>query len=268
MGDDMSGSAAVGRYGASTAERAHYATIVVVGGGCYGTYYVRQLLRARDARALSFDRVLVVDRNEDCQVASTAGGESSVTIVKREWEPFFDEYLSAGAREGSAEADAIVPSPLMPHLMFDWLIRRAIARWPHRTVERRPLSRAPNIPWQRAMPSGTHVVSFAEWICPVNCVEPAMCPVIKGPRTWSMPPAVRAYVQASRRGDTPLAGPVIFHCEHRAYGVGMFDTRAVVEGDAFIARAAESVGADVLVGTVSHCHGALDVLHIGGGHGG
>ena len=94
-----------------------------------------------------------------------------------------------------------------------------------------------------------------------------MCPVIKGPRSWSMPAAVRAYVQASQRGATPLAGPVIFHCEHRAYGVGMFDTRAVLEGDALIARAAESHGADVLVGTVSHCHGALDVLHVGNGHG-
>ena len=267
MEDDMSGSAAVERSHAQPAERTGYATIVVVGGGCYGSYYVRQLLRARDAGALSFDRILVVDRNENCPVRTMASAEASVTIVQREWEPFFDDYLSAAARDVSANADAIVPSPLMPHLMFDWLMRRAIARWPHRTVERRPLPRAPNVPWQRPMPSGTHVVSFAEWTCPVNCVEPAMCPVIKGPRTWSMPPAVRAYVQASKRGDTPLAGPVIFHCEHRAYGVGMFDTRAVLEGDALIARDAESVGANVLVGTVSHCHGALDLLHIAGGHG-
>lgn len=267
MGDDMSGSAAVERDGPRHVERTRYATIVVVGGGCYGSYYVRQLLRARDARALSFDRVRVVDRNEDCQVASMARGEPCVTIERREWEPFFDQYLSGAARDASANEDAIVPSPLMPHLMFDWLMRRAIARWPRRSVERRPLPRAPNVPWQRAMPSGTHVVSFAEWTCPVNCVEPAMCPVIKGPRTWSMPPAVRAYVQASRRGDTPLAGPVIFHCEHRAYGVGMFDTRAVLEGDALIARDAEALGADVLIGTVSHCHGALDLLHVGSGHG-
>ena len=261
----MSGSAAVEHRGANDARREHYASIVVVGGGCYGTYYVRQLLRARDAGALFFDRILVVDRNETCQVASTACA-SSVTIIHQEWERFFDEYLSAAARDASADADAIVPSPLMPHLMFDWLMRRAITRWPHRIVERQPLPRAPNVPWQRTMPSGTHVVSFAEWICPVNCVEPAMCPVISGPRTWSMPAAVRAYVEASKRGDAPLAGPVIFHCEHRAYGVGMFDTRAVLEGDALVARAAEPVGADVLVGTVSHCHGALDVLHVGSGH--
>ena len=93
-----------------------------------------------------------------------------------------------------------------------------------------------------------------------------MCPVIKGPRTWTMPAAVRAYVDAERRAGAPLAGPVIFHCEHRAYGVGMFDTRAVLEGDALVAREAANAAADVLVGTVSHCHGALDVLHVGRGH--
>jgi hypothetical protein len=249
-----------------SAMRGAHASIVVVGGGCYGTYYVRQLLRARDARALSFDRLVVVDRDAQCQVARAQRQDPDVVFVQREWELFFDEYLGAASGDTAPSADAIVPSPLMPHLMFEWLVRRARARWPRRPVERRPLRRAPHIPWQRALPSGTHVVSFAEWVCPVNCIEPATCPAVKGPRTWSMPAAVRAYVQAEHRGDAPLAGPVIFHCEHRAYGVGMFDTQAVLDGDALVAQAAANDAADVLVGTVSHCHGALDVLHVGRGH--
>ena len=248
------------------ASRAVYSSIVVVGGGCYGTYYVRQLRRARDAGALTYERLVVVDRTPDCQVARAASRDGDVAVVQAEWESFFDEYLGGAAGKSETSADAIVPSPLMPHLMFDWLMRRARARWPLRVVERRALPRAPHIPWQQAVPSGTHVVSFAEWICPVNCVEPATCPVIKGPRTWSVPPAVRAYVQAQQRGPAPLAGPVIFHCEHRAYGVGMFDTQAVLDGDALVVRAAAHDAADVLVGTVSHCHGALDVLHVGHGH--
>ena len=243
-----------------------YATIIIVGGGCYGSYYVRQLLRARDADALAFERLTVVDRDAHCLVARAPQRDHAVTVVDREWDSFFDEYLGRASTQGATNADAIVPSPLMPHLMFDWLVRRARARWPNRTVERRALRRAPHIPWQRAVPSGTHVVSFAEWVCPVNCVEPATCPVIRGPRTWSMPAAVRAYVQAERNGSAPLAGPVIFHCEHRAYGVGMFDTQAVLDADAMVARAAAHDVADVLVGTVSHCHGALDVLHVGRGH--
>jgi hypothetical protein len=243
-----------------------YARIIVVGGGCYGSYYVRQLVRARDAGALTFGGLVVVDRDPHCRVARERAGNSDIVVVQQEWEPFFDEYLGLAADRGASSDDGIVPSPLMPHLMFDWLLRRARARWPSREVGRRGLPRAPHMPWQRAVPSGTHVVSFAEWVCPVNCVEPAMCPAIKGPRTWSMPAAVRAYVDAEYRRGAPLAGPVIFHCEHRAYGVGMFETQAVLDGDALVARAAANDAADVLVGTVSHCHGALDVLHIGCGH--
>jgi tRNA A37 threonylcarbamoyladenosine dehydratase len=47
----------------------HYGTIVVVGGGCYGSYYVQQLARARQAGALGFSRLLVVDRDPDCRVS-------------------------------------------------------------------------------------------------------------------------------------------------------------------------------------------------------
>jgi hypothetical protein len=243
-----------------------YEQIIIVGGGCYGSYYVRQLLRARGAEALSFHRLVVVDRNEACAVATTWPHEHDVMVVRSEWAPFFDDYLGAATTAESPSSDAIVPSPLMPHLMFDWLMRRARERWPQRPVERRPLQRPPTVPWHSALPSGTHVVSFAEWMCPVNCIEPAKCPAIKAPRTWSMPTAIRAFVDAQRAETSPLAGPIIFHCEHRAYGVGMFDTQDVLDGDALVARAAADATADVLVGTVSHCHGALDVLHVGRGH--
>jgi hypothetical protein len=249
-----------------------YGTIVVVGGGCYGSYYVRQLGRAARASALTFERVLVVDRDPNCRVAlELAGGDTAnVEVVVADWSAFFDSYLGALAAhdapalsEDSPAPDAIVPSPLMPHLMYEWLERRARARWPHRTIEMRPLDAPSGIPWQKRGADGTQYVSFAEWECPVNCIEPALCPATRGERSWSMPPAVLAATEEARRNGRNLAGPVIFHCQHRAYGVGMFDTSAVVAGDEVVRRAGESGAAEVLVGTVSHCHGALSVLAVG-----
>jgi hypothetical protein len=249
-----------------------YGTIIVVGGGCYGTYYVRQLGRAHAAGALAYERLWVVDRDAACVVARSLESDASELVlpsvpvpqvVVREWRAFFDEYLGEAAREGSAADDAIVPSPLMPHLMYEWLLSRARVRWPDRVVGTRPIGREPSIPWQRRAPDDTHYVSFAEWMCPINCVEPPLCPEIRGPRTWSLPPAVRAYVAAERARGRDLAGPVIFQCRHRAYGVGMFDTRDVVAADEAVAAAAAQGPAEVLVGTVSHCHGALNVLAIG-----
>ena len=238
-----------------------YGDIVVVGGGCYGSYYVRQLRRARAAGALAWDRLVVVDRDAACRVASDA---DDVTLVVRDWSLFFGEYLAAAAaRPTEAIAgDAIVPSPLMPHLMSHWVVSRARARWPGRTMRLVPLDGALDVPWQRAGDDGTHYVSFATWECPINCVEPRTCPHTRGPRAWSLPPTVRAFVETERLRGRRLEGPAVFHCAHRAYGVGMFDVSAVVAADALVAEAAAARAAEVLIGTVSHCHGALTVLEL------
>lgn len=247
----------------------HFGSIVVVGGGCYGSYYVRQLTRARRAGAVHWQRVLVVDRDPSCPVASTlesSGGApewTGVEVVSAQWEPFFQDYFAhAAAHPDESRFDAIVPSPLMPHLMLEWVKSRARARWPNRTVESRPLVRAPDVPWQRASPGGAHFVSFAEWMCPINCIEPARCPHTKGARTWSLPRTAEVYVDEERRQGRALAGPVIFHCTHRAYGVGMFDTRRVLDADDFVKIAAAREATEILVGTMSHCHGVFEVLAV------
>lgn len=247
--------------------RTRYGTIVVVGGGCYGSYYVRQLARARRAAKLAYDRLVVVDRDPSCLVARTASTpelrDAGAEVVVSDWTPFFARYLADAAGAPAAVVDdAIVPSPLMPHLLYEWLAARARARWPERAVATEPLDRAPPTPWQRAAPDGTHYVSFAEWMCPVNCVEPAKCPATRGPRSWSMPPALGAYADAERAAGHAVLGPLVFHCTHRAYGVGMIDTAAVVAADEVVRAAGEQGAARVLVATVSHCHGAVNLLSI------
>lgn len=235
-----------------------YRDIVVIGGGCYGSYYVRQLARARGAGKLEYRRIIVVDRDAGCAVgrAPELGAACDVTVA--EWTDFLRDFLPASAGE-----DAIVPSPLMPHLLYEWLLHRAATRWPDRAVATRSLGVAPKTPWLRAVDGGPTYASFATWMCPVNCVEPRICPHTRSERDWTMPEAVRDAVAASVATEEPLAGPVIFHCTHRAFGVGMIDARDVVAADALVAEAARACEASVLVGTVSHCHGALSVLHVG-----
>ena len=250
-------------------EQLSFGTIVIVGGGCYGSYYLRQLRRGAAAGALAWKRLLVVDRSEDCQVARESAGAPAPTdgcppheMVVAEWAPFFRAHLDAAAG-GDASLDAIVPSPLMPHLLYDWLLDRARRRWPDRPVDRVSLQSAPAVPWTRAGNDGTQYVSFAEWMCPINCIEPARCPHTRGPRDWSMPVAVRAFVDAEQAAGRAVQGPCILHCTHRAYGVGMIDTRDVIDADRFVAAAGTRGAADVLIGTASHCHGALGILAIG-----
>src|SRR5689334_12224021 len=123
-------------------ERAlRFGTIVVVGGGCYGSYYVRQLRRAARAGAAIWQRLLVVDRDSSCAVArdETLRGEG-IEVVQAEWSQFFRRYLDEASRDRmGTRDDAIVPSPLMPHLMFEWIRDRARERWPDREIASRAL---------------------------------------------------------------------------------------------------------------------------------
>ena len=82
----------------------------------------------------------MVDRNPKCQFAGEVGADPTSRLVVKDWGGFFDHYLEEATLTGPGEAgDAIVPSPLMPHLMYEWLLRRARARWPGRVVETRPV---------------------------------------------------------------------------------------------------------------------------------
>jgi hypothetical protein len=242
-------------------ETQRFGTIVVVGGGCYGGYYVRQLARAERAGALAWRSVVVVDRSAYCPVALLPPAErpSALRVEVAEWRAFFTGYLGRAADDPAAHAqDAIVPSPLMPHLMADWLADRARARWPARRVGTEPLTHPPDLPWQRAGEDGTHYVSFAEWMCPINCIEPARCPHTRGERSWSLPVALTRYAAGEQAAGRPVDGSVVFHCAHRAFGVGMLDVRDVLAADRVIAARGDAAGrAAFLVGTASHCHGAL-----------
>jgi hypothetical protein len=238
--------------------------VVIVGGGCYGTFYAAQLIRAAERDRAEFRRLLIVDRNPQCRFAHEIGSADNRELVVQEWSDFFDAYF-AGRRPSPAgePVDTIVPSPLMPHLMYEWLVRRARTRWPRRVVETKVLTTAPGTPYDLSTPDGTRYVSYADWLCPTHCIEPAICPVIRAPRTWEMADAME---ELTRRLDTvhPTAGPVLFVCQHRVFGVGMFDVNAVLAGDAVVAAAGEpGTPMDVLIGTVSSCHGAANLLHLG-----
>jgi hypothetical protein len=250
----------------STRPTQRFGTIVIVGGGCYGSYYLRQMGRAQRAAALAWERLIVVDRDATC-AATRAGDEHEYpgfTLEQATWEDFFPRYLETAARAPERHAsDAIVPSPLMPHLMAGWLLGRARERWPSRDVRAAALESAPPVPWQRAGNDGTHYVSFAEWMCPINCIEPARCPHTRGERSWSLPPTIAHYVASERAAGRALEGPFVFHCAHRAYGVGMLDVGDVLAADRAIAERGERGSAAFLVGTASHCHGALQRIIVG-----
>jgi len=239
--------------------------VSVIGGGCYGTFYAGQLAKAKQRGRADYRRVVVVDRDPACRARAELGEAPDRRFVTRDWSAYFADMLGGAARPRPDEpADYIVPSPLMPHLMFDWVLARARERWPDRTIEVAPVPESLGTPYDRTAPDGTRYVSFADWICPTYCVEPVTCPAIGGPRSWEMGDAVRELAARLRASGEPVFGPALFVCRHHVFGVGTFSVEAVLEGDAIVQTAGRSGElAAVLVGTVSSCHGALNLLRLG-----
>ena len=233
--------------------------VAIIGGGCYGSFYAGQLLTACRRGGLSVRRILVVDHDPRCAGAGLSGSE----LVVADWAGFLRGFLDAEPPAPGQPDDAVVPSPLMPHLMAGWLAETAARRWPDRPVALVSPDVPLGTPYDTLGPDGTRYVSFADWICPTHCIEPLVCPMIRAPRTWDMSEALAAYTArlALRR---PTAGPALFTTRHHAYGVGMFGAGEIrASRAAVLAAGAAGAAVDVVVGTISACHGAVSLLRIG-----
>jgi hypothetical protein len=229
----------------------------VVGGGCYGTFYASQLAKAKARGKTDYRTVIVVDRNPDCRARTELGDAPDRRFVESDWGTFFDGFFLA------SEDDQIVPSPHMPHLMFEWVLRRARERWPRRAVSVEPVPGDFPTPYDRPGADHTRYVSWADWICPTHCIEPAQCPAIGVPRTWEMSDTVRELAERLRATGRPVRGPALFVCKHQVFGVGMFSAESVRAGDRMVEEAgAGGEAAEILVGTISSCHGALNLVQV------
>jgi hypothetical protein len=95
-----------------------------------------------------------------------------------------------------------------------------------------------------------------------------------------MADAISALAERLRRSGQRVFGPALFICRHHVFGVGTFAVNAVLEGDKIVANAgadrarggrggrggeggAHEEPTSVLVGTISSCHGAVNLLRIG-----
>ena len=60
-------------------------TFIVIGGGCYGSHHLKQLEKGRAKGRIGVDdRIVVVDRNPQCQVVRELAEQpnSRVTVVQ------------------------------------------------------------------------------------------------------------------------------------------------------------------------------------------
>jgi hypothetical protein len=213
-------------------------TVVVIGGAAIGARSAVQLLRAIDAGRLDARHVLVVDRDPACAAARLTDPRLRVDVA--DWDDWLDRRL------GSLGADDhLVPYHWAPHLLLTWLERQLVRRG-HRTVRGGDVA-ARGLPYESRTSSGDRALSYADWVCPPTCIEPALCPHTRGPRDWSL---------ARDLEESPGAfdGRVVFRCLHLVYGVGTTPVRDLWAARDDVVRGTAAAARTYLVATSSHCH--------------
>jgi hypothetical protein len=212
--------------------------LAVIGGGHFGSYHARQLLKAVRSGELPGERLLLVDRDPGCPAFVELGSAPEVELVTAEWLEFLRGWLPA-----AAAADHLIPAPLAPHLLWEWLAGELGA-------SPLPAPRGWGLPYEVPV-DGVVFLSAAAWICPATCVEPAHCPALHAPRDWDLAEMIEG--EARRRGYEPA----VFRCRHLAKGIasiGVGEVRGVRE------RLGRLPQARLLVGTSSHCHAAVAAI--------
>jgi len=237
---------------------------LIIGGGCYGSFYVRQLLRGADR--LGVERIHVVDRDPDCRVLreqGVPGRDSAGRIVfhQRDWKEFLLQYFAetlARDREGKATLDHYVPPCIAPHILLELFFETALSEMPDLVFERKAFEQPLGTPFDTELPAGTRAVSFATWTCPASCIEPPTCPHTRGPKDWDMKDHV---IQAVRESALSIDSIHIFQCLHYAMGVGTIPVKAILEEYRRFRNLVKSPGKHLSVmATVSSCHGLVGLV--------
>jgi len=214
-------------------------TFLVIGGGTVGAGYVRQLLRAREAGRVSLDRIVVVDREPACAAAAFG---PPVHVDVAEWAPWLEKHLDTLPPDSH-----LVPYHWAPHLLRDWLagrLRKAGA-------EVTPAGELPaqGLPFESPTRDGSRALSYATWVCPPTCIEPALCPHTRGPKDWSLAGDLERPVPGQTVDDR-----VVFRCLHLVYGVGTIPVRDILAARDRMTAGLAGGPRTYLVATSSHCH--------------
>ncbi|MEO8288610.1 MAG: hypothetical protein ABI670_19495 [Chloroflexota bacterium] len=234
---------------------------IVFGGGCFGTHHVRSIEKGRQRGRISPEaRIVVLDRNTHPPALDLpeVADNRHLSFVQSDWL----EYMKANWDRLPAGTQ-VVPAPIAPHLAFEWLVWSLCERLGTDVVSVEPMSHEfGGLPYEYLAPSGARFISAADWICPTNCRAPHICPMIRDVRTWELSRTVNEYADSH---SSSVAAAVVFEPRFRVPGIDRLYLHEYTDArDRILAlyTRPEAAGKEVVVATVSPCHGAVSLLRL------
>ncbi len=241
---------------------------IIVGGGCYGSFYTRQLLRGLDR--IPLEKLHIIDRDSGCQVARDYPEEHPhreklvfhVSDWKEALKPLLRDRVKRRQR-GEESDDHYVPPCFAPHILFEVFQEMACEEFPRLSFRTLPFAGRIGTPFEALLPSGQTALSFATWKCPHSCIEPPTCPKTRGPKDWDMFERLKDHFETSGVSEEHQ---FLFRCLHFAMGVGTIPCQVIVDDYLrFRKLVAKAENLRIAVGTISSCHGLAALMEVSHG---
>ena len=228
----------------------HCESIYVLGGHALSLEYLERLLRAQKERLIDFKNLYYIDDSTEC-IAAKKIEKQAKQILKS----YDDFLLSLLESPESKENHFIIPDHTAPHVLFRLFLN--LLEKKSKTTQSKviPYDTDLKLPFQKLLDSGICALSFATWICPIDCDEPEHCPGIDNTRTWDFRKTFEHYDQKD-----PAKSIHLFYCDQLAYGVvGISSQKLCKEWNSFEQRVTELKKAPLSleVATFTKCHGII-----------
>lgn len=110
-------------------------------------------------------------------------------FLRTTWEESNAQLNTAGTE------DLLIPDHTAPHVMMQALIDWARQRHPSIDVYPESIPSAPPTPFLKDSPDhSVRAMSYATWICPLECDEPKICPHTHSTRDWDFNESLGKYL--------------------------------------------------------------------------
>lgn len=221
--------------------------IDVLGGHKLARLYLRKLSDAKQDGRLQYDLLGFCD-------PELQTGEVDSRFTQTSYSDFISQRLTCQDRNAR---DSLIPDHTAPHVFFqvclDFIAKHAPDAVITLAESRPPLG----LPFEMPTTHGVTPLSYATWVCPLECEEPATCPAIAGERKWDFDRffAELEKKEAALKPDYLFLG---FSCDQLIDGIAHIPWDRVTSNFARLQeRLRTSKTITLSVATYSRCHAIL-----------
>jgi len=222
--------------------------IYIFGGHALSVNYHELLTAAKASGEITSREIFCIDDNPTCVAASTIP-QAHICLHPAE---FIAKYINRHYEQHPL--DAIVPDHTAQHVLLKVFLDKVAAQGTFKT-QLIPLKEGPNTPFlHKAENQAIWAISYATWICPPDCQEPAICPHTKAPRSWDCGDVLKP----SQTNSNNKVVTHLFACAPLYQHIVQIPGAVICqEMMTFEKSLTENPPERVIIGTHSHCHGII-----------